>query len=103
MKTDTHPKYYTDAVVTCSCGNTFTVGSTVPSIHVEVCSSCHPFWTGAEKLVDIEGKVDQFNRKRTSGDKLRQERLKKMKEKVEREKARETSPKSLKDMLKSLQ
>ncbi len=103
MKSAIHPNYNTDSVVTCSCGNSFTTGSTMQTIHVEVCSKCHPFWTGDEKLVDMEGKVDQFIRKRDVGEKARQERIKKLKEKVEREKERQGAPKSLKDMLKALQ
>ncbi|MCI0620044.1 50S ribosomal protein L31 [Candidatus Wolfebacteria bacterium] len=60
MKKDTHPEYYTDAKVTCACGNTFTVGSTKKDIHVEICSACHPFWTGVEKVVDTAGRVEKF-------------------------------------------
>ena len=52
MKRDTHPKYYPKAKVICACGNTFTVGSTQELIEVEICSNCHPFYTGKEKLVD---------------------------------------------------
>jgi large subunit ribosomal protein L31 len=60
MKKDIHPKYYPDAVVKCSCGNTFTVGSTKEYIEVEICSRCHPFYTGKEKLVDKTGQVQKF-------------------------------------------
>ncbi len=60
MKKDIHPKYYKNAKVTCSCGNTFEVGSTVPEIHVEVCSACHPFYTGTAKFIDTAGRVDKF-------------------------------------------
>ncbi len=63
MKQDIQPKYY-QAKVTCNCGNTFTVGSTKPEIKVEVCSKCHPFYTGSQKvLVDAGGRVDKFNKK----------------------------------------
>lgn len=62
MKKDIHPKYYTDAQVICACGNTFKVGSTVPEIKVEMCSSCHPFYTGKQKLIDNAGRVDRFTR-----------------------------------------
>ena len=60
MKKDIHPKYNTDAVVTCGCGNTFTIGSTEESIRVEICAACHPFYTGKQKLVDTAGRVDKF-------------------------------------------
>lgn len=59
-----HPKYYEDAKVTCACGNTFTIGATVPEIQVEVCSNCHPFYTGQMKYVDTAGRVDKFIEKR---------------------------------------
>ena len=60
MKADIHPKWYPDAKVACACGNTFTVGATVPEIQVEVCSNCHPFYTGKMKYVDTAGRVDAF-------------------------------------------
>lgn len=60
MKADIHPKYYLKAKVTCACGNTFEVGSTEPEIHVEVCSACHPFYTGTAKFIDTAGRVDKF-------------------------------------------
>ena len=59
MKAKIHPKWY-QATVMCACGETFTVGATVPEIHVEVCSVCHPFYTGQMKFVDTAGRVDQF-------------------------------------------
>lgn len=60
MKKEIHPKYYTNAKVTCACGNTFSVGSTVEKIEVEVCSACHPFYTGTEKVIDTAGRVEKF-------------------------------------------
>lgn len=65
MKKDIHPNYYPEAQVVCaSCGNTWTVGSTRKSIHTEVCSNCHPFFTGQQqRLIDIEGQVDRFYKK----------------------------------------
>ncbi len=59
MKKDIHPAYY-DCAVTCSCGNTFEVGSTEKEMHVEVCSACHPFYTGTAKFIDTAGRVDKF-------------------------------------------
>lgn len=64
MKKDTHPTYYYDAKVTCACGNTWTTGSTKKEIRTEVCSKCHPFFTGQQqRLLDIEGQVDRFYRR----------------------------------------
>ena len=63
MKKDIHPKYQEKAKVICACGNEFTVGSTVPEIHVELCSVCHPFYTGKQKLVDTAGRVDRFKQR----------------------------------------
>ena len=63
MKKDIHPKYYPDAVVTCACGNTWTTGSTQPKIRTDVCSKCHPFFTGEQRIVDTEGQVDRFYKK----------------------------------------
>jgi large subunit ribosomal protein L31 len=63
MKKEIHPKYFKDSKVTCSCGNTFTVGSTQESINTEICSACHPFYTGKEKIVDSMGRVERFKKK----------------------------------------
>ena len=61
MKKDLHPKYYEDAVVSCACGNTWKTGSTRKEIRTEVCSACHPFFTGQQqRIIDIEGQVDRF-------------------------------------------
>ena len=62
MKEGIHPKYV-ESKVTCACGNTFTTRSVKPAINVEICSACHPFFTGKQKFVDSEGRVDRFNRK----------------------------------------
>jgi large subunit ribosomal protein L31 len=62
MKKDIHPKYE-EATVHCSCGNTFTTRSTKPDLHVELCSQCHPFYTGKQKLVDSGGRVERFKRR----------------------------------------
>jgi len=60
MKKDIHPQYYSKAKVRCACGNIFTVGSTKPEIQIEICSACHPFYTGKEKLIDVAGRVEKF-------------------------------------------
>ncbi|MBX4198018.1 50S ribosomal protein L31 [Candidatus Parcubacteria bacterium] len=60
MKAEIHPTYFEKAKVTCACGNTFTVGSTKEKLTVEICSNCHPFYTGTEKSLDAAGMVDKF-------------------------------------------
>ena len=62
MKTGIHPDYV-ECTVRCSCGNTFTTRSTVPELRVELCSECHPFYTGKQKLVDTGGRVERFQRR----------------------------------------
>ncbi|MEK7167230.1 MAG: 50S ribosomal protein L31 [Patescibacteria group bacterium] len=60
MKKDIHPIYYSDAKIICACGKTFVIGSTIKEIHVEICSNCHPFYTGKQKLIDTARRVDRF-------------------------------------------
>jgi len=60
MKEKIHPKYYPEARVTCSCGNTWTTGSTMPEIRTDICSNCHPFYTGEQRIVDTAGQVERF-------------------------------------------
>jgi large subunit ribosomal protein L31 len=60
MKKDIHPTYHAQAKVTCACGITFAIGSTKPEINVEICSNCHPFYTGNEKVIDTAGRVERF-------------------------------------------
>ena len=74
MKKDIHPKYYDSAHAQCACGNTFTIGATKELIEVEICSQCHPFYTGKEKMLDAMGQVQKF-RKRLA----RKEEIKKRK------------------------
>ncbi len=62
MKNDIHPEYR-KAVVSCVCGNTFESRSTIGNIHVEICSACHPYYTGKQKLLDSAGRVERFNKK----------------------------------------
>ena len=63
MKKKIHPKYYDNCKVTCVCGNSFITGSTLPEINVEICSACHPFFTGEMKFVDTMGRVEKFKQK----------------------------------------
>ena len=67
MKQGIHPKYNDDCQVTCACGNKFTTGSTLTKIEVDVCSKCHPYFTGQQKFVDIKGRIDKFNEKVSKG------------------------------------
>ncbi len=73
MKKDIHPKYYPEAQVICACGNTWTVGATVPVIRTDVCSRCHPFFTGEQRIVDAEGQVDRFRTRLLRRDQMRAE------------------------------
>jgi large subunit ribosomal protein L31 len=75
MKDNIHPNYQ-KAKVTCSCGNTFEVGSTVSEINVEICSACHPFFTGKEKLVDTAGRVDKFRARQEAAAKFKEAKSK---------------------------
>jgi large subunit ribosomal protein L31 len=63
MKKDIHPKYYPKAKVHCACGNTFEIGSIMPELEIEICSQCHPFYTGKEKIIDTMGRVQKFRQK----------------------------------------
>ena len=63
MKKNIHSQWYPEAQVTCACGNVFTVGSTIPEIRIEVCSRCHPFYTGEQRFIDTLGRVEKFQQK----------------------------------------
>ena len=63
MKSDIHPEYFANATVTCSCGAHFTTGATKSELRVEICSSCHPFFTGEQRIVDTEGRVERLRRR----------------------------------------
>lgn len=63
MKKGIHPKYNNNTVVTCACGATFPVGSTMDSMSIEICSQCHPFYTGNDKVLDTAGRVDRFKKR----------------------------------------
>ena len=71
MKQGIHPTYYEDATVICSCGNTWTTGSTQKEIHTDVCSACHPFFTGEQRIVDTAGQVERFMRRLRTKDQIR--------------------------------
>ncbi len=63
MKTDIHPQYFMQATAVCACGATYTIGSTKEKISVEICATCHPFYTGQEKVLDTTGRVDRFKKR----------------------------------------
>jgi large subunit ribosomal protein L31 len=63
MKQDIHPQYFENATVTCSCGNIFVTGATKENLKVEICSKCHPFFTGQQRIVDTEGRIERLKRR----------------------------------------
>jgi len=71
MKDNIHPAYHNNAKVVCACGNSFTAGSTQKEIHVEICSNCHPFFTGTQKLIDTTGTVDKFKKRAAAAVRLK--------------------------------
>jgi large subunit ribosomal protein L31 len=71
MKKDIHPTFHNDANATCACGSTFAVGSTRAKLEVEICSQCHPFYTGTEKVVDTAGRLEKFNKRRAAAKKTK--------------------------------
>lgn len=99
MKANIHPNWNPETPVTCACGNTFTTGSVLPSIRVDICSACHPFFTGQSKFVDTLGQVERFQKK-IEVSKVKREEIKKINEirasKVDRKKGERPS---LKDLL----
>ena len=84
MKEGIHPDWYPEAKVVCACGNTWTVGATVPELRTDVCSECHPFFTGEQRIVDTEGQVERFMRRLRAREEAIAEE--------ERRKAAQTSP-----------
>src|SRR5512135_237980 len=101
MNTSIHPQWYDEAKVICACGNTFTVGATKPEIRVEICSKCHPFYTGEMKFVDTLGRVERFQKKQETAKSYATVLAEKRKKKAERDEQART-PKSLKEMLMGL-
>jgi large subunit ribosomal protein L31 len=75
MKENLHPTYFPQAKVICACGNTFTTGSTKNEVHVEICSNCHPFYTGKQNLIDTAGTIDKFKKKTTKSAELKSKRI----------------------------
>lgn len=98
MKSNIHPTYFSEAQVVCVCGNKFTTGSTKEIIHVELCSKCHPFYTGEQRFVDSASRIQKFQQKQEAAKQFVDKKEKKLEEK----KRRDESPKSLREMLMSL-
>lgn len=99
MKANIHPQWYPEAKVTCACGNTFVTGSILPEIRVEICSKCHPFFTGQQKFVDTLGQVERFQ-KRTQEAQAKAEQKRQIKEaRVLKSREEKTDKPTLKDLL----
>lgn len=77
MKKNIHPEYYPKAKIICACGNVITTGSVRPEMKVEVCSACHPFYTGKKRLVDTTGRVDRFKKRMAKSEKMLAEKVEK--------------------------
>ena len=99
MKKGLHPQYFPKAKVSCACGNTFTVGSTLESLNVEICYNCHPFYTGKDKLIDTAGRVDRFkkivSKKAPASDSRRVKKVKKANQAARKAAAKKAEPKSI--------
>lgn len=74
MKPDIHPTYHEKVTIACSCGNSFETGSTLDSLSIEVCSACHPFYTGKQKIIDIAGRVDKFKKRQEEAAAIKEQR-----------------------------
>lgn len=96
MKSKVHPKYYKKAKVVCVCGHEFTTGSTKKLIRIEVCSACHPFFTGEQKYVDVMGRVERFQEQQKQAGRYEAVKKKKAEKKEKKEKS---APKTLREML----
>lgn len=96
MKAKIHPQYYVEATVICACGNTFKIGSTVEVIHVELCSKCHPFFTGEQRFVDQKSVIQRFEERRKNAKSYQVEKAKKIQQKEDKQ---NSSSKSLREML----
>lgn len=95
MKVNTHPQYFENAQVICACGNRFTTGSTVAEIHVELCSNCHPFYTGEQRFVDSASRIQKFQKKQE----VAKVHIAKVVKKKEELKKKDEAPKTLREML----
>ncbi len=94
MKAQIHPEYNEEATVVCSCGNSFKVGSTKGTIHVELCYNCHPFYTGQARFVDTASRIERF--------KIKQSQANPVKKKKEEKQTDDQQPQTLREMLQAL-
>ena len=94
MKKEIHPKYHQNSKVTCACGNSFEVGSTQSELKIEICSSCHPFYTGKQKFVDTARRVEKFQEKQAKVEAVKKTMKKSVGKKVRR--AKRTAKKTTK-------
>lgn len=99
MRANLHPTWYPQAKMTCVCGNTFTTGSTKPEIRVDICSMCHPFFTGQQKFVDIQGRVEMFGKAKTTSEAKKAERAKILQARSAKVQKEKTEKPTLKDLL----
>lgn len=97
MKQQIHPQYFEEATVICACGNTFKTGSTQEVIHVELCSNCHPFYTGEQRFVDSASRIQKFQQKQEKA------ALHVTKKKEKEQKKEQKAPKTLREMLLEIQ
>jgi large subunit ribosomal protein L31 len=97
MKQAIHPQYFEQATITCACGNIFKTGSTLEVIHVELCSKCHPFYTGEQKFVDSGSRIEKFQKKQEVA------KLHVTKKKEKEEQKQSNAPKTLREMLMEVQ
>lgn len=98
MKANFHPTYYPEAKAICACGHVTIIGSTQPTIHVELCSNCHPFYTGEQKFVDSASRIQKFQKKQTVAKQFQVTKAKKQEE----IKAKASGPRTLAEMLAGL-
>jgi len=97
MKKDIHPQYYPDAKVTCACGNQFSVGSTQKELHIEICSMCHPFYTGKQKLVDSARRVEKFQERLAKKDTVAAARKGKKVKRAKKQETKKTKKQTVKE------
>lgn len=98
MKANIHPQYFDNAQVICACGNRFTTGATLEEIRVELCSKCHPFYTGEQRFVDSASRIQKFQDKQNIAKQYLTKKVKKMDE----QKQKDTAPKTLREMLMAI-
>lgn len=98
MKANIHPTYFPEAQVICACGNRFATGATLPQIRVELCSKCHPFYTGEQRFVDSASRIQKFQAKQN----IAKQYLTKKVKKVEEQKVKDSQPKTLREMLMAI-